>query len=131
VILLDTHVLIWLAGDPARLSRPAVSAIRRAEATASLAIASITLWEMALIAWRGRIRFRGTLEEWIRSILGDSGVAIRELTPEIAVLATQFPESFPSDPADRQIAATARYENLALVTADTEIQASPLVKTIW
>jgi len=46
-------------------------------------------------------------------------------------MAAQFPESFPPDPADRLIAATAHCENLALVTADEEIQASPLVKTIW
>jgi len=131
VILLDTHVLIWLAGDPARVSRPAAKAIRKAEASGSLAIASITLWEMALIASRGRIRHRGTLEQWIGSVLSVSRVAIRELTPQIAVLATQFPDNFPSDPADRLIAATARYENLPLVTADEGIQASPLIKTIW
>ena len=49
----------------------------------------------------------------------------------IAALATQFPEDFPRDPADRLIAATARAEGLTLVTRDERIRASALVRTVW
>jgi len=53
------------------------------------------------------------------------------ITPAIAALATQFPESYPRDPADRLIGATARAEGLPLVTRDERIRSSPLLKTIW
>jgi PIN domain nuclease of toxin-antitoxin system len=53
------------------------------------------------------------------------------LTAEIAALTAYLPADFPSDPADRAIAATAQAYGISLVTADERIQASPLVKTIW
>jgi PIN domain nuclease of toxin-antitoxin system len=59
------------------------------------------------------------------------GVTIKPITPEIAALATQFPNDYPHDPADRLIGATARAEGLALVTRDENIRKSPLLKTIW
>jgi PIN domain nuclease of toxin-antitoxin system len=131
VIILDTHVLVWLAGDAERLSRPATAAVRKALASGGLAIASITLWELAMLFTRGRLRGQGTIESSIRTIVDATGVTVREITPEIAALATQFPHDFPADPADRLIAATARSEGAPLVTSDERIQASPLVKTIW
>ena len=54
-----------------------------------------------------------------------------EITPQIAILAQQFPASFPADPQDRLIAATAVAEGFPLVTADEDIRASPQVRTIW
>lgn len=60
-----------------------------------------------------------------------SGLIILPITREIAALTIYFPDDFPNDPSDRIIAATARAENLALVTADERIQSCPLVKTIW
>ena len=55
----------------------------------------------------------------------------QSVTPEIAALATQFPNDYPHDPVDRLIGATARAEGLALVTRDENIRKSPLLKTIW
>jgi len=58
-------------------------------------------------------------------------VTLKPITPNIAALATQFPDDYPRDPADRLIAATARAEGLALITRDESIRRSPLLKTIW
>ena len=80
---------------------------------------------------RGRIRSAGTTESALARILEATAISVREITPSIAALATQFPESFPKDPADRLIAATARAENVPLVTQDDRIRESPLLKTIW
>ncbi len=131
VILLDTHVLIWLAAEPARLSRAATSAIRRALRSGGIAIASISLWEIAALFAKGRLRSRGTTESSLESILKGTGVSLREITPTIAALATQFPADFSPDPADRLIAATARAEGLTLVTRDERIRSSALVRTVW
>lgn len=122
---------MWLAAEPANISPKARAAIRRALASGGLAIASISVWEMAMLFARGRIRSAGTTESALARILEATAISVREITPSIAALATQFPESFPKDPADRLIAATARAENVPLVTQDDRIRESPLLKTIW
>jgi PIN domain nuclease of toxin-antitoxin system len=66
-----------------------------------------------------------------QALLDSSGVTVHSLTPTIAALATQFPEDFPRDPADRLIGATARAEGIALITRDEQIRKSKLLKTIW
>jgi PIN domain nuclease of toxin-antitoxin system len=89
----------------------------------------MTLWELAHLMTRGRIRSIGSIEASVRKLT--EGYTIKELTLEIAALAAQFPPDFPGDPVDRIIGATARVEGMALVTADQRIQASPLFRTIW
>ncbi len=131
VILLDTHVLLWLAAEPSRLSRRAAAAIRRSLRAGGIAIASISLWEVAMMFADGRLRSRGTIEASIESLVRGTGVMLREITPPIAALATQFPADFPPDPADRLIAATAREGGLTLVTKDERIRSSALVRTVW
>jgi len=131
VILLDTHVLVWLVGQPEKLSKAAASAIRRARSSDGLSIADVTIWELALLLARGVVQSGGTVENTLRNLLGRSGVSIKPITPEIAALATQFPIDYPRDPIDRLIGATARAEGLALVTRDEGIRKSPLLKTIW
>ena len=131
MILLDTHVVVWAAMESKRLSRVAESALLRARRGDGLAIASISLWEMASLFARGRIETYGTIEASVRQILQTVGVTVKPITQEIAILATQFPESYPRDPADRLIGATARAEGIALITQDERIRRSPLLRTIW
>jgi len=131
VILLDTSVLVWLVVEPGHLSRAAASAIRRARRSDGLGIAAISLWELAMLFARGRLRAYGTLDDSVRLIIESAGVSVRAITPEITALAAQFPEDYPRDPADRLIGATARAEGIGLVTHDERIRRSPLVKTIW
>ncbi|HTS37881.1 MAG TPA: type II toxin-antitoxin system VapC family toxin [Candidatus Solibacter sp.] len=129
VILLDTHVLVWAVEDSKRLSRTAASEIRRARRQDGLAVSAITLWELASLFAKGRVRAFGTVEASVQLVL--EGVAIRPITPEIAALATQFPDDYPRDPADRLIGATARVEGMTLITRDENIRRSPLIKTVW
>jgi PIN domain nuclease of toxin-antitoxin system len=131
LILLDTHAWLWLALEPARLSRPALAAIRRAASGGGLVIASITLWEMAMLVARGRVIPQGTPEAWLTALAERSGVTVKEITPAVAALAIQLPAQFPLDPADRLIAATARVEGIPLVSRDRAMRASPLVETVW
>jgi len=131
VILLDTHVLVWMVSDSSRLSRDAARELRRAEQEGELAIASITLWELALLYHHGRLRTSGTIESAIREILEKSRVQVIEVTPEIAALSTTFPEHYPKDPGDRLIGATARARGLTLITNDERILSSPLIRCVW
>jgi PIN domain nuclease of toxin-antitoxin system len=129
MILLDTHVLVWAVEDSKHLSRTAASAIRRNRRHGGLAVSAITLWELAWLLSRGRVQARGTIEAGVRLLLED--VTVLPITPEIAALATQFPEDYPHDPTDRIIGATARAEGLTLITRDEKIRRSPLIKTVW
>jgi PIN domain nuclease of toxin-antitoxin system len=131
VILLDTHVLVWMVSDSSQLSRNATRELRKGERSGELAIASITLWELALLYHRGRLRTSGSIESAIRTILEKSRVQVIEVTPEIAALTTTFPETYPKDPGDRIIGATARAYGLTLITQDERILSSPLVRSIW
>lgn len=131
MILLDTHVLLWAALRPDRLSRAASAAIARAEAKDGLAIASITLWEVAQLLDLGRLRVEGSAEAFLDSLERRPGLRKLELTAEIAALAFRFPVTFPKDPADRIIAGTARAHALPLVTKDALIRECRLVRTIW
>ncbi len=131
MILLDTHVWVWLAVEPKRLSRHATTAIRKAAESGGISIASISLWELAMLFAHGRLRAPGTVETSVRSVVEKTGVIIHEITPEIAALSTMFPKSYPQDPADRLIGATARSLGLSLVTKDQRILDSELLKSIW
>lgn len=124
-------MLAWLVAQPERLSRTATSAIRRVRASDGLAIADITVWELAFLFARGVLRSHGTVENAVRNLVTRSGVNVKPITAEVAALATQFPDDYPKDPVDRLVGATARAEGIPLVTRDERIRGSPLLKTIW
>jgi len=120
-----------MVADEDRLSRHAKSAIQRARLSDGLGIADVTIWELALLIARGALRTHSTVENTVRNFVTRSGVIVKPITAEVAVLATQFPEDYPKDPIDRLIGATARAEGLALITRDERIRSSPLLRTIW
>ncbi len=129
MILLDTHALLWMAGDDKRLSKRAHEAIREARQGGGIAVAAISLWEIAWLAHHQRIVVVGSVESFVRETV--ARVILRPVTPEIAALAVRLPGQFPKDPADRLIAATAMVEGIALVTADLRIRRSKAVETVW
>ena len=131
MILMDTHVLLWMVTSPDKLSRAATREIRNAQREGGCAIASISLWELGLLFARGRLKASGTIEASIHEIVERARVSVLEITADIAGLAMAFPESYPKDPGDRLIGATARALGLTLLTQDERILASSLVRTIW
>jgi PIN domain nuclease of toxin-antitoxin system len=129
MILLDTHALIWLAFEPAKLSKAARKAIHESTRTGGLGISAITLWEAAWLVTHRRVDFTGTPEAFLGEI--SSRTAIFPITSQIAILANQLPATYPSDPSDRLIGATAMSEGIALVTKDRTIRSCEQINTIW
>ena len=131
MILLDTNAAAWLVTRPERLSRAARQAIRKHSARRELAIASVTLMELAQMLASGEIRPVGTPREWLRDFAAETGIQVRDVTVDVAAVAAFLPPDFPADPFDRIIAATAIVERLSLVTSDSRIRGSRVVATIW
>jgi PIN domain nuclease of toxin-antitoxin system len=130
VILLDTHVVIWLMVQPELLSADARNAIRQARVSREpLACSPVSLYEAAYAERRGRL----PLIENIHIFLGAvrSILEMAPLTPEIVIRAALFPDSFHGDPMDRMIAATAVELNCPLISGDNRIRSFDACRTIW
>jgi PIN domain nuclease of toxin-antitoxin system len=130
VILVDTHVVVWLAFDQDQISRKARTAIDDARKNADgLAISDITLLELAMLATKRRIRLEISLESFLREV--ESRFIVLPISARACARAMSFPVAYPQDPADRVIGATALVEGLSLITADRAIRRSRTVQTIW
>src|SRR5262245_30829923 len=106
VIVLDTHVIIWDALQPDRLSRRASKAIARANQEDGILFCDISLWEIAMLIHKKRIWVDATYLEFITQLLASNHYSLKSITPEIAELSTTLPATISKDPADRIIAAT-------------------------
>jgi PIN domain nuclease of toxin-antitoxin system len=121
LLLLDTHVWLWLNAGSPDLSTETRETINGAAAAGTLRIAAISLWEVALLASRGRIVLGKSIGLWLEEALADPGPDIDPLSPQIAVESYALPDVFHRDPADRLIVATARVANATLMTRDRRI----------
>lgn len=129
MILLDTYIVLWLAFEPDKLSKRAREAIRTARPEGGLAIAGISLVELAWLAEKGRVETTLSVESFVRQCAAK--MTVLPITPEIAARAVSLPDSYPKDPQDRLIGATALVEGIDLVTRDKQIRKSGLISVIW
>lgn len=130
LILLDTHVVLWLARDHHRISSKAREAIQETRKKGrGLAISSITLLEIARLSNHGRIHLTPDLETFLSDV--ELRFTTLPITANVARQAFELPESYPKDPVDRVIGATALIHDLPLITADKGIRKSRAVLTIW
>lgn len=130
MILVDTHVVLWLSLEPARMSRKAVAIIEETRRSGEgLAISDMTLLEIAVIESKQRIQLSASLETFLTEV--ESRFVVLPITGRICVRAMRLPATYPKDPADRIIGATALVEGISLVTADSDIRKSKALLTIW
>lgn len=130
VILVDTHLVVWLAFEPRRVSKKARAAIDEARRGGEgLAICDITLLELAALARKRKIRLEVSLESFLQEV--ETRFVVLPITGRACVRTLGLPANYPKDPADRVIGATALVEGLSLLTADREIRRSRAVKTVW
>jgi PIN domain nuclease of toxin-antitoxin system len=129
MILLDTCVLIWLAGSAGKLSNPATTALR--ENASSIYVSAISAWEISIKHARGKLDLgaHGPVE-WFQKACKQHG--LREI-PIDAVIAGSAPllSEHHNDPADRIIIATAVAHRLDIITPDRLISQYDVVKSIW
>jgi PIN domain nuclease of toxin-antitoxin system len=130
MILVDTHVVLWLALEPARISRKAAAVIEETRhSSEGLAISDMTLLEIAVIESKHRIQLSASLETFLTEV--ESRFVVLPITGRVCVRAMGLPANYPKDPADRVIGATALVEGIFLVTADEDIRKSKALRTIW
>ena len=127
-VLLDSHVVHWWSAEPARVSAAAASAIGAAD---ELAVADITWYELAWMASHERILVSIPIAAWLQQLAAQ--VRTIPVTPAIANTAVSLPATFPGDPADRLIYATASERGWPLVTKDLRLRKHkhPRPVTIW
>jgi len=119
MILIDTHVLIWLDEGNAKLGQESRTSIDQALQEGELAIAAISFWEVAMLVQKQRVEIKMDLGAWRRNLL-EQGLLEISLHGGIALRAGSL-QDFHGDPADRMIVATALEISATLVTADERI----------
>jgi PIN domain nuclease of toxin-antitoxin system len=130
LILLDTHVVVWLAGEEYRLSNKAKTALNEARQTEQgLAISDFTLYELSTLYRKKQFTLAISPELFLSEVA--RRFVVLPITSRICLGALSLPAGYPKDPADRVIGATAVVEGLHLVTADQAIRRSKAVPTIW
>ena len=131
MIVIDTHIIIWYALKPDALSSNAKEAIRKANENDSIIICEISLWEIAMLIKKRRLKIEASYIEFTELILRSNNYLIKGITPQIADLSVNLPEEINPDPADRIICATSIAYNAPLVTSDKNLLKSKMIKTIW
>jgi PIN domain nuclease of toxin-antitoxin system len=116
-VVLDSHVLHWWSAEPDRISSRAAKAIGDAD---ELAVADISWFELAWLARHERIVVSIPLASWLRHLA--SQVRTIPISAAIAATAVNLPSSFPGDPADRLIYATAIEQGCPLITKDRRLR---------
>jgi PIN domain nuclease of toxin-antitoxin system len=130
MILLDTHVWWWALNEPKKLSTKACKIIK-SNSPNQRAIASISMWEISMMVSTGKVEIRIPTDQWLDQAVNTTGIEVIDLNPKIAAESCNLPGEFHKDPADRIITATARINNITLITKDQKIINYPHVKTVW
>jgi PIN domain nuclease of toxin-antitoxin system len=123
VILLDTHVLLWLDSDAPQLGAQTRQVIQEAWQSNQVAVSAISFWEVAILQQRSRIALAAPPTAW-RDDWQAAGLLELPLHGNVALAAVAL-QNFHADPADRFIAATALEHSAVLISADQAILTWP------
>ena len=132
--LLDTDARLWSVLDHPRLSRRARAALNAVPPEEPIGLAAISLKEASWHLARGRVivdESFGPWPLWLRRAASSPLLEVLPLTVDVAIESEHLGDSFPADPADRLIVATARVHDLTLITSDRPIRKSGAAPTLW
>jgi len=131
MIVLDTHAWIWFTSKPEALSKKAQKALKAAVKEKNVLVSSISVWEVALLVNKKRLKLSMDVTDWIAKSESLPFIQFIPVSNSIAVKSVNLPQPLHPDPADRIIIATALSLGAPLVTKDKKISAYAHVKTIW
>lgn len=131
MIVLDTHAWVWVLTDPDKLSKRARQVIEKSASASKAYVSSISVWEVTMLAQRGRLALSRDVEDWLDDA---QRLPLFEFVPvdnAIARRSVLLPEPLHADPADRIIVATALVIGARLVTKDQRLVDYPHATTVW
>ena len=128
MLLLDTHVFVWLASDQRQLT-PKVRELIRKHAGAVF-LSSISALEIAILAKRNRLRLPLPPEAFVERALAQHDIGEIPVTRDIACRSALLPDIH-NDPFDRIIIATAKVRNLLIVSKDSRLSSYPETRVAW
>ncbi|KOR37972.1 MULTISPECIES: type II toxin-antitoxin system VapC family toxin [Planktothricoides] len=128
MIVLDTHIWIWLVDNNSHLTDQLRQIIITHQPD-GLGVSIFSCWEVAKLVEKNRLKLAYSLDEWLNMALAYPGVQLLELTLPIVVQATQL-KGFHNDPADQIIVATAQIHKCPLLTVDSKIVNYPFVQVL-
>lgn len=131
MIVLDTHIIIWDALNPGKLSEKAKKTIAKANEEDGIIFCDISLWEIAMLIKKERVKIDIGYQDFLNLVLISNKYIIYRIDPDIAELSVDLPGTISKDPADRIISATSIINNAPLVTADRNLIKAKEVQTIW
>lgn len=131
MIVLDTHAWLWWVSNPELLGERAAAAIDGARQRREILVSSISAWEVAMLAQRGRLQLSIGARDWIARCEALPFLQFVPVDNAIAVQATCLPGELHGDPADRIIVATALSRGATLVTKDRKLLDYSGVATLW
>jgi PIN domain nuclease of toxin-antitoxin system len=119
-LLLDTCAVLWIANGE-EISQNCRQAVNEAAKADKILISPITAWEIGTLVRKGRIALSMAPDVWFEAALALPGMRLAPMPPRTLIASAFLPGTPPADPADRIIAATARAEDLILVTRDRKL----------
>lgn len=129
-VLLDTHIWIWWVNGEQALPPRERAKLNQAALAEVPSLADISLWEAQMLHAKKRLVLRKPFAQWLVEASLPDTVRMRRLTSHVILELDALPITFPGDPADRLIVATARAHGFALHTHDEKIRRLGLVK-LW
>ena len=122
MILLDTHILLWLAEDDGRLGKEARETIGGAAAAGNVIVSAISFWEIGMLIEKRRIALSIPLSDFAEMVARRSDIRVAPVDASIAIETANLP-GLHGDPGDRILVATARHLACPLATTDGKILA--------
>jgi len=120
-LLLDTHLLLWAAGEPDRLSAAARRLLN--DANNELFFSAASLWEVVIKSKLGRSDFQADARILRRSLIDNSYGEMPILSSHVVAIDGLPP--IHKDPFDRILIAQATVEGIALISADPIVMEYP------
>ncbi len=120
LILLDTHIAVWLAEGSTKVEKRR-DVLQSAYEAEKLIISAISAWEVGMLVAKNRLILPQSPLAWFDELTANFGITVIDVTAQVAIQSSFLPGAFRGDAADRIIIATAQRHNAILLTADKPI----------